>query len=164
MLENSDFLKNSIGIGSAVPPFALQTDAGLITPEALSGSWYILYFYPKDDTKGCTAQAQDFSRLRSQFDKAGIKLFGVSKDSLASHQRFAAKHAFNLTLASDPETHAAQAFGVWVEKSLYGRKYLGIERSTFIVDRLGIVRYVWRKVRVEGHAEQVLNVVLALAT
>lgn len=102
--------------------------------------------------------------MRSQFDEAGIKLLGVSKDSLASHRRFIAKHALTLPLASDSENLAAQAFGVWIEKSLYGRKYMGIERSTFVVDGLGIVRHIWRKVRIEGHAEQVLSTVLGLKT
>ncbi len=136
----------------------------MISQESLSGSWFILYFYPKDDTAGCTAQAQDFTRLRLQFDEAGVKLFGVSKDSLASHARFAAKHALTLALASDPEALAAQAFGVWVEKSMYGRKYMGMERATFVVDGLGIVRYAWRKVRVIGHADEVLSIVRTLKT
>lgn len=100
--------------------------------------------------------------MRSQLDAAGVALFGVSKDSLASHQRFVSKHNLSINLASDPETLAAQAFGVWVEKSMYGRKYMGMERSTFLVDNLGIVRHIWRKVRVPGHAEEVLNHVLRL--
>lgn len=145
-----------------MPPFSLFVEGGTISPESLSRSWYILYFYPKDDTTGCTQQAQDFSKLRLQFDAAGIALFGVSKDSLTSHRRFRAKHDLAIDLASDPETLTAQAFGVWVEKSMYGRKYMGMERSTFLVDNLGIVRHIWRKVRVPGHAEEVLNCVLAL--
>lgn len=145
-----------------MPPFSLFVEGGTISPESLNRSWYILYFYPKDDTTGCTQQAKDFSKLRLQFDAAGIALFGVSKDSLASHRRFRAKHDLSIDLLSDPETLAAQAFGVWVEKSMYGRKYMGMERSTFLVDNLGIVRHIWRKVRVPGHAEEVLNRVLEL--
>lgn len=147
-----------------MPPFALHTEGDAITPVSLRGSWFILYFYPKDDTTGCTAQAQDFSRLRSQFDKAGVVLIGVSKDSLASHKRFVAKHGLDVSLASDPQTLAAQAFGVWVQKSMYGRQYMGMDRSTFIVDPLGVIRYIWRRVRVPGHAEEVLNRALMLTT
>src|SRR5690606_12897944 len=106
----------------------------------------VLYFYPKDDTTGCTKEAIDFSRNRKKFDGLGVNVVGVSKDSIASHGRFKTKYKLKLTLGSDPETVTAKAYGVWVEKSMYGRTYMGMERATFLVDAKGVIREIWRKV------------------
>jgi peroxiredoxin Q/BCP len=117
---------------------------------------FVLYFYPKDDTSGCTKEAIAFTALAKKFEALGVALIGVSKDSAASHDRFKAKHGLKLTLASDPETKVAQSYGVWVEKSMYGRRYMGMERATFLVDAAGKILQVWRKVKVPRHAEVVL--------
>lgn len=143
--------------GDPVPNLALPTDSG--KPLRLSGRRdriLVLYFYPKDDTSGCTAEARDFSCLRADFDALGAEVVGVSPDSSDSHEKFKRKHDLTLRLASDPEKTAAQAFGVWVEKSMYGRKYMGVERSTFLIDRSGRIAMAWRKVSVPGHAAAVL--------
>ena len=120
------------------------------------GKNIILYFYPKDNTSGCTKEAIAFTALAKKFEALGVALIGVSKDSAASHDRFKAKHGLKLTLASDPETKVAQSYGVWVEKSMYGRRYMGMERATFLVDAAGKILQVWRKVKVPRHAEVVL--------
>ncbi|WP_414902711.1 peroxiredoxin [Sphingomonas flavalba] len=122
----------------------------------------VLFFYPKDDTSGCTREALDFTALAGDFAAAGVQLLGVSRDSLESHRKFAAKHALTVTLASDEDGAVCEAFGVWVEKNLYGRKYMGIERATFLIDADGKVAQVWRKVKVAGHAEAVLAAAKAL--
>ena len=143
--------------GDKVPDFKLATDAGTaISRASLKGQAFVLYFYPKDDTSGCTRQALDFTAAAAKFARAGVEVVGVSKDSLASHEKFRAKHTLKLTLASDPNIEAAKAFGVWGEKSLYGRKYMGVERATFLVDAGGKVAQTWRKVKVPGHVEAVL--------
>ncbi len=143
--------------GDKAPAFKLATDgAGEISLSKLKGSPFVLYFYPKDDTTGCTREAIEFTKLAKKFQDLGVALLGISKDSTASHDRFKTKHKLKLTLASDPETKVAQAYGVWVEKSLYGRKYMGMERATFLIDAGGKIREVWRKVKVDGHAEAVL--------
>lgn len=143
--------------GDKAPAFKLATDgAGEISLSGLKGQPFVLYFYPKDNTSGCTKEAIDFTKLSSNFKSLGIALIGVSKDSTASHDKFKANQKLKLVLASDPDTKAAQAYGVWIEKSMYGRKYMGMERATFLVDAKGNIRHVWRKVKVPGHAEAVL--------
>ena len=121
----------------------------------------VLYVYPKDDTSGCTAEAQAFTALAPQFAAAGAVVVGLSKDSARSHDRFKAKHALDLVLASDEDTAVMQAYGVWVEKSMYGRKYMGTERATFLIGPDGAIRQAWRNVKVPGHAQAVLEAVRA---
>lgn len=152
-----------IAAGDAVPDFTLATDGGgSLSAADLRGHTTVLYFYPRDDTSGCTKQAQAFRDAADAYAAAGVRLVGVSPDSVASHDKFKAKHELNFPLVSDPDKVLAQAFGVWVEKSMYGKKYLGIERSTFLIDGEGVVRKVWRKVKVPGHAAVVLEAARAL--
>jgi thioredoxin-dependent peroxiredoxin len=142
--------------GDKAPVFKLATDGGgEASLSNLKGRPFVLYFYPKDDTSGCTKEALEFTKLRKKFEVLSIPVIGASKDSVASHDRFKAKHKIKLTLASDPETKTAQAFGVWVEKSMYGRRYMGMERATFLVDAAGKIRQIWRRVKIPGHAEAV---------
>jgi peroxiredoxin Q/BCP len=122
-----------------------------------TGKPVVVYFYPKDDTTGCTAEAKDFTRLASDFKKLDIEVVGISPDSAESHQRFAKKYDLKVRLATDADKAVAMAYGVWVEKSMYGRKYMGVDRSTFLVDAHGKVARAWRKVKVSGHAEEVLE-------
>lgn len=150
--------------GDKIPAIELEgADGGKIALGDFAGRPFVLYFYPKDDTAGCTREAQDFSALLPQFEAAGARVLGVSKDTPAKHQKFAAKYALTVPLASDPDGVALEAFGAWVEKQLYGRRYMGIDRSTFLFDAEGRLVRAWRKVRVPGHAEQVLAAVKALA-
>lgn len=143
--------------GDVVPDAKLVAmDGRTISPRDFKGNKLVLYFYPKDDTSGCTREAQDFSAFAPEFEKAGTWILGVSKDDPASHQKFAGKYGLKIALASDPEGAVCEAFGVWIEKSMYGRKYMGIDRATFLIDRDGVVKRVWRKVKVPGHAEEVL--------
>ncbi len=138
--------------------FRLTTDAGdEISTAKLKGKPFILYFYPRDDTSGCTKEAISFSEQKNNFDALGITIIGISKDSVASHKKFRAKHMLTITLASDPDVATAQSFGVWIEKSMYGRRYMGMERSTFLVDRTGRIRQIWHKVQVPDHAAAVLQ-------
>ncbi len=147
--------------GDKAPKFRLATDGGgEVTPAALKGHPFVLYFYPKDDTSGCTKEAIGFSDNRKKF--ADVPVIGISRDSIASHDRFKTKYKLKIALASDPETLTAQDYGVWREKSLYGRKYMGIERTTFLVDSKGVIHSVWRKVKVPGHVEAVLAAVKTL--
>jgi len=149
--------------GDAAPPFSLPATGGReISLSDLKGRTVVLYFYPKDDTSGCTREAQDFDGLRDAFAACGAEVIGVSADSLASHDKFRTKYGFDLTLASDEARDALEAYGVWVEKSMYGRKYMGVERSTFLIDREGRIARVWRKVKVPGHAQEVLEAARAL--
>ena len=144
--------------GDRIPNVKLLGQEGKeISPSDFRGQKLVLYFYPKDDTSGCTREAQDFSALASEFEKAGTWVLGVSKDDAASHRKFSDKYELKVALASDPEGHACEAFGVWTEKNMYGRKYMGIERSTFLIDRDGRIDRIWRKVKVPGHAEAVLE-------
>ena len=122
----------------------------------------VVYFYPKDDTSGCTAEAKDFTRLAADFRKAGVEVIGISPDSAESHQKFARKHDLEVRLAADADKAVANAYGVWVEKSMYGRKYMGVERSTFLIDKSGRIAKSWRKVKVPGHADEVLAAAKAL--
>jgi thioredoxin-dependent peroxiredoxin len=149
--------------GDRAPSFKLVTDdAGKVSSSSLKGSPYIVYFYPKDDTSGCTKEAMDFSATAKKFTKLGVFVLGVSKDSLQSHEKFRKKHKLSIALGSDPDIAMAQAWGVWGEKTLYGRKYMGMERATFLVDAKGIIAAAWHKVKVPGHVEAVLEAAKAL--
>ena len=155
----------SLSVGDSVPDFSLAlADGGTLTRAALAGRPAVLYFYPRDDTAGCTLEAKDFSCLAADFAAAGIALFGVSADSPASHVKFARKHALTVPLASDESTAVLAAFGVWAEKSMYGRRFMGIERTTVLIDAEGRVARIWRKVKVAGHAAEVLAAARTLAT
>ena len=144
--------------GDPVPDVTmLSVDGKAISPADFRGQKLVLYFYPKDDTSGCTAEAQAFSALAGEFENAGTWILGVSKDDAKAHRRFTDKYDLKVPLASDPDGSVCEAFGTWVEKSMYGRKYMGIARATFLVDRDGFVKRVWPKVKVPGHAEEVLE-------
>jgi peroxiredoxin Q/BCP len=149
--------------GAPAPDFDLATDgAGRVSLAGLRGRKVVLYFYPKDDTPGCTTESIAFTGLADAFAAANAVVVGVSKDTPASHDRFKAKHALNVVLGSDPEGEVVERYGAWVEKSMYGRKYMGIDRSTVLIDADGVVRKLWRKVKVPGHAEAVLKAAQAL--
>jgi peroxiredoxin Q/BCP len=149
--------------GKKAPDFQLPDAQGkTLRLSSLKGHPVVVYFYPKDDTSGCTAEAKDFSCLIDDFRKAGAEVIGISPDSPESHAKFRDKYNLGVRLLSDEERKAAEAYGVWVEKSMYGRKYMGVERSTFLVDSSGKLARSWRKVKVPGHAEQVLAAVKAL--
>lgn len=144
-------------VGALAPDFALPRDGGGDLRLAdLRGQAVVLYFYPKDDTSGCTREALDFSAHAEDFAAAGAVVIGVSRDGVKSHDKFKAKHDLRVVLASDVDGEVAARYGVWVEKSMYGRKYMGVERATFLIDRTGLIRRVWRKVKVPGHVEEVL--------
>lgn len=152
-----------ISDGDRAPNFTLPADDGsTISLDKLKGKPVVLYFYPKDDTSGCTREAKDFSSLADRFAAAGAVVVGISPDSVKSHQKFRDKHELAVRLAADEGSAVATKYGVWVEKSMYGRKYMGVERSTFLVDAGGKVARSWRKVKVPGHAEEVLAAVEAL--
>jgi peroxiredoxin Q/BCP len=156
-------MPKDLTVGARAPSFKLSTDqGGDISSSSLKGKPFVLYFYPKDDTSGCTKEAIAFSGNKKKFDALGVSIVGVSKDSVGSHGKFRAKHKLTIILASDPDIETAEAYGVWVEKSLYGRRYMGMDRATFLVDAKGIIRQIWRKVRVAGHVEVVLDVAKAL--
>ncbi len=146
----------SLDIGSPAPAFTLETPDGPVSLSDFAGKKLVLYFYPKDDTSGCTAEAIQFSSLADDFRNAGATVLGVSKDSVASHRKFAAKHNLTVKLAADPEGGTVEAYGAWVEKSMYGKKYMGIERTTFLIDKHGVIRGVWPKVKIDGHVDAVL--------
>lgn len=147
----------TLDIGSKVPAFKGKTSEGDISAKDLKGQAYIIYFYPKDDTPGCTTEACGFRDNLPKFTRAKVKVFGVSKDSLTSHNKFAKKYELPFTLISDEDGSICEAFGTWTEKSMYGKKYMGIDRATFLVDDKGIIRAIWRKVKVNGHVEEVLE-------
>jgi peroxiredoxin Q/BCP len=151
---------SEIAEGSKAPDFELETPEGPVKLADFAGGTLVLYFYPKDDTTGCTNEAKAFTELAPEFAKAGATVLGVSKDSLASHRKFADKYGLKVRLGSDPTGAVIERYGSWVEKSLYGRKYMGIDRSTFVI-RDGVVRKIWRKVKVAGHAQAVLDAVRA---
>ena len=143
--------------GSKAPAFDMATaDGGRVSLDALKGRKVVIYFYPKADTPGCTTEGQDFSARIAEFEQAGATVIGVSRDPVKKLERFRAKYDLQVVLASDEPEDVTEAFGVWVEKKLYGREYMGIERATFLIDGSGIVRQVWRKVSVKGHADEVL--------
>ena len=149
---------DGLSAGDRAPSFKIATDSGeTITSASLKGTPYIIYFYPKDDTSGCTKEAIDFSQNLKKFDKLGVTVVGVSKDSVESHAKFRKKHKLKIALGSDPGTKMANDWGVWGEKTLYGRKYMGMERATFLVDGKGVIKQAWRKVKVPGHVEAVLQ-------
>ncbi len=150
-------------IGQDAPEFELPSDGGgTIALSSLKGKAVVLYFYPKDDTSGCTTEAIDFSALRAEFDQAGAMIVGISPDSAKSHDKFKAKHALSVALASDEGKTTLEAYGVWVEKSMYGKTYMGVERTTVLIGPDGKVRKVWPKVKVPGHAKDVLEAVKRL--
>jgi thioredoxin-dependent peroxiredoxin len=150
-------------IGAKAPNFHLDRDGGGRSKLSdFKGRKLVLYFYPKDDTSGCTQEAIEFNGLRKEFEKAGAEVVGVSPDSAGKHDKFKKKHDLALTLLADESTAMLEAYGVWKEKSMYGRKYMGVERTTFLIDGKGVVREVWPKVKVAGHAKAVLEAVKAL--
>lgn len=153
----------SVDAGDKAPDFKLPTDGGgEISLSALNGRAVVLYFYPRDDTPGCTKEAMGFRDALAAFGKAGAAVVGVSKDSVAKHDKFKARYDLNFPLVSDAEGTLCAAWGVWVEKSMYGRKYMGIERATFLIGADGRIARVWRKVKIPGHVEEVLAAVQAL--
>jgi peroxiredoxin Q/BCP len=157
-------MAKELGVGDRAPDFDLSGDAGArLSLRDQEGRILVLYFYPQDDTEACTFEAIAFNRLKTEFRAAGAEIVGVSPDSLASHQKFKQKHALSLTLASDEEKKVLHAYGVWREKSMFGRKYMGVERTTFLIGPDGAIARIWRKVRTPGHAEQVLAAAQALA-
>lgn len=145
--------------GFLAPDFRLPLGSGGdVSLAELHGHKVVVYFYPKDDTPGCTTEALEFNVLKPDFEKAGVRLIGVSPDSVASHQKFATKHGLEIALASDPDKATLEAWGVWVEKSMYGRTYMGVERTTVLIGVDGKVIRIWRKVKPAGHASEVLAV------
>ena len=152
----------SLDIGSPAPAFTLETPDGPVSLSDFAGQKLVLYFYPQDDTSGCTAEAIAFSGLADDFRNAGTTVIGVSKDSVASHRKFATKHNLTVKLGADPEGTTVEAYGAWVEKSMYGKKYMGIERTTVLIDAAGKVARVWPKVKVPDHAAEVLEAAKAL--
>lgn len=152
-----------INVGDTIPAFNLVNQNNqVVTQDDLFGQSCVLYFYPRDLTPGCTTESCDFRDLMPNFNELEVRIFGISKDSAASHQKFIAKHQLNFDLLVDAETQFAQDCGVWVEKSMYGRKYMGMDRATFLIDESGIVRQIWRKVKVKGHAQAVYEAVQAI--
>lgn len=152
-----------LDLGDMAPDFDLPRDGGgSLRLSGFLGKPVVLYFYPQDDTTGCTAEAIDFSRLRPEFEKAGAAVIGLSPDSAKKHDKFKAKHGLGIDLAADEERKAIEAYGLWVEKQMYGRRYMGVERATFLIGADGRILRIWRKVRVKGHAEAVLEAVRQL--
>lgn len=157
-------MAKTIAEGDKAPAFTVEIDAGKkISLKDLTGKPVVLYFYPKDDTPGCTKEAIDFSAAAPAFKKLGVTLIGVSKDSVAAHERFRKKHALTIPLGSDPEGKVIESYGSWVEKSMYGRTYMGIDRSTFLIDGKAKIARIWRKVRVPGHVADVLEAAKSLS-
>ncbi len=149
--------------GAPAPDFTLPADGGrTVALKDLRGKAVVLYLYPKDDTSGCTKEAIGFTERAKEFDAAGAVVLGLSKDPVASHDKFVAKHGLKVTLLSDETGETVEAYGAWVEKSMYGKKYMGVDRSTFLIDRDGVLRQAWRKVKVPGHVDEVLEAVRQL--
>lgn len=149
--------------GDKAPSFKIATDEGeTLSASALKGAPYVVYFYPKDDTSGCTKEAIGFTEALKKFEKAGVRVIGVSKDSIESHAKFRKKHKLKIALGADTDIKMAKDWGVWGEKTLYGRKYMGMERATFLVNAKGVIAQAWRKVKVPGHVEAVLEAAKAL--
>ncbi|WP_455482503.1 peroxiredoxin [Bartonella sp. B35(2025)] len=145
--------------GTFAPDFSLPRDGGdNVRLSDFRGKLVVLYFYPKDDTSGCTNEALDFTKLRTKFDEIGTVVIGISPDNVEKHDKFKMKHGLDIILVSDEEKTTLEAYGVWVKKSMYGRKYMGVERSTFLIDSTGKIAEEWRKVSVPGHAENVLAI------
>ena len=148
----------SLEVGDKAPDFTLPADSGgKVSLKELKGKTVVLYFYPKDDTSGCTAEACAFRDQLPDFSKVKAEVVGISRDPVASHDKFKKKFKLTFPLASDEEGKVCEAYGTWVEKSMYGKKYMGIERATFLIDGKGVIRNIWRKVKVDGHAEEVLK-------
>jgi len=156
-------MSQKVDVGDKAPGFDLPADGDdQIGLKGLKGKTVVLYFYPKDDTAGCTKEAIGFTERIKDFEKAGAMVLGASKDPVKNHDKFIKKHDLAVRLVSDAEGSLCEDYGVWVEKNMYGRKYMGIERSTFVIDGKGVVRNVWRKVKVPGHVDEVLAAVGAL--
>ncbi len=156
-------MTDRVDTGDKAPGFSMPTDSGGTTSlDALGGKAVVLYFYPRDDTPGCTKEAIAFTGLIGDFRAAGAEVIGVSKDTVAKHDKFKAKYELDVVLAADEDGSVCEAYGVWVEKNMYGKKSMGIERSTFLIGADGTIARAWRKVKVPGHAEEVLEAVKAL--
>lgn len=156
-------MTRTIEVGKKVPAFSLMLDDGSKSTAATrAGQIIIIYFYPRDDTPGCTKEAIAFTDNLAKFKRAGAMIIGVSRDSVEKHLKFKAKHKLKVALGADEDGVVCEKFGVWVEKKNYGKTYMGIERSTFLIDEKGVVREIWRKVKVNGHADEVLAAVKAL--
>jgi peroxiredoxin Q/BCP len=153
----------SLKVGDKAPDFTLPTDGGgSISLKELKGKTVVLYFYPRDNTPGCTAEACAFRDSRPDFSKVEAEVVGISRDSVASHDKFKKKFKLPFPLASDEDGNVTEAYGVWVEKSMYGKKYMAIERATFLIDGKGVILDIWRKVKVDGHTDEVLKAAKAL--
>ena len=149
--------------GKKAPSFTLPTNGDdKVSLKDFAGKKLVLYFYPKDDTPGCTKEAIGFSENRASFKRAGIEVLGVSKDSVAKHEKFIDKHGLKISLGADEDGKVVEKYGVWVQKNMYGRKYMGIERATFLIDEKGKVAQIWRKVKVPGHVDEVLAAAKAI--
>ncbi len=146
-------------IGKKVPSFKGETEDGFITDKDIKGHTTVLYFYPKDDTPGCTKEACDFRDNFSRLKKMGVRIYGISKDPLVKHEKFRKKFDLPFPLISDSEGSICESFGVCVEKSMYGRKYMGIDRATFLVDSDGVIQQIWRKVKVPGHVDELISAI-----
>jgi peroxiredoxin Q/BCP len=156
-MSDTPVSSQQIAPGVAAPSFSMPRDGGgSVALSDFAGRTLVLYFYPKDDTSGCTKEAIGFTEKLAAFEAAGASVVGVSKDSVAKHDKFIAKHDLGVILASDEDGRVCEDYGVWVEKSMYGKTYMGIERATFVIDGDGVVRHVWRKVKVPGHVDAVL--------
>ena len=153
----------TLSIGDKAPDFTLPADGGgMLALKDLKGKKVVLYFYPKDDTPGCTTEAQGFRDAIKAFEKEGAVIVGASKDTVARHDKFKAKYDLPFHLVSDEDGTLCESYGVWVEKNMYGRKYMGIQRATFLIDEKGVIRNIWPKVKVKEHADEVLTAVKAL--
>ena len=153
----------AIAVGRTAPDFDLASDGGgEIKLSALRGAPVVLYFYPKDDTSGCTREALDFTASLAEFKKLGATVIGTSPDSVAKHDKFKSKHNLGVVLAADEDKTVCERYGVWIEKSMYGRKYMGVDSSTFLIDASGKVARIWRKVKVPGHVDEVLTAIKAM--
>lgn len=151
---------SEITIGGKAPAFTLPTDGnGKVSLSEMKGKKVVLYFYPKDDTSGCTQESCDFRDNLARFSRSGVTIIGISRDKVSSHDKFKSKFKLNFPLASDEDGKVCEKYGVWVQKSMYGKKYMGIERSTFLIDESGKITHIWRKVKVAGHADEVLKTI-----
>lgn len=156
-------MSKELAVGDKAPDFEMTTDTGdAVSLKDYKGEALVLYFYPRDDTPGCTREAIAFTQHAGAFKKAGAAILGVSRDTVAKHQKFKDKHDLGITLGADETGAVTEAYGVWVEKKMYGKTSMGIERSTFLIDGKGVIREIWRKVKVDGHAEAVLEAVKSL--
>lgn len=153
-----------LSVGKPAPEFSAPCDGGeIISLNTYKGKIVVLYFYPKDDTPGCTKEAIEFSNLIDDFDASGAVILGVSRDTIKKHEKFRDKHDLKISLISDEDGSITDAYGVWVEKTMYGKKFMGIERATYLIDTNGKISHMWRKVKVPGHVEEVLDAVKAMS-